>query len=99
MPMTPELFDYRLRALEEDRKELRAIGLACEQIGNTVKNLSERVIENEGELDAQSERISVLELALPLLTETKDLVKSGVKGVFGILAAVVVGLILFAATH
>lgn len=99
--MTLEVLDYRVSVLEEDRRRflaaLETLVLLGASVGETQRGMA---VANEnaqklGEwIEAVDKRVQGLEVAQPMLESTAALVRRGVVGIFGIFAAVVVGVIL-----
>lgn len=101
--LTMETLDLRLSYLEADRRLIAEALTRFAVIGETLQAIKrdldegrERMKGTEGDMDAVSDRVFVLEAALPLLREYGDWVKRAAIGIYGILAAIIVGVVIAA---
>ena len=99
--ITAEVVEYRLRALEDDRKKfsesLETLGRMSANIEEIRRELGDgrvRMKETDGDVDAVSERVSVLENALPILQLTSRWVIAGVLGIFALVSMAVYRVVL-----
>jgi hypothetical protein len=104
-PSTPELIEYRVAMLEARRVKDDAVAETVIRLGDAMLEIKRdldrghtRMNEQDEELDGQSERISVVENTLPVLKEYGEWVKRAAFGIYGILGALIVGIILAVVT-
>lgn len=100
------LTEHRIAQLEAESVKNRAVTETVIRLGDAMLEVRRdlerghaRMDEQDECLDSQSERISVLEQALPVLREYGEWVKRSAFGIYGILAAVIVGVMIAALTN
>jgi hypothetical protein len=97
------LVEHRIAQLEAETLKNRAVAETVIRLGDAMLEVKRdlerghtRMDEQDECLDSQSERISVLEQALPVLREYGEWVKRSAFGIYGILAAVIAGVLIAA---
>ena len=101
-PMPTPRLEERVRDLEEDRRFLRhtveeegrLLRMTLQQITRDLEAGRERIKETEVDVESLTEVVEEMRRQFPVLKEASKMVRAGVFGVFGILGAVITGVIL-----